>query len=304
MSRILVTGATGFIGRRTLEPLRAAGFEVHAVARAATSDDAVCWHAADLLDAPQRRAVVADVHPSHLLHLAWHEAAGPFWTAPENASWVAATIGLFEDFAAAGGTRAVLAGTCAEYDWQAPQPLSEDGPLRPATFYGACKDASHRVVAGLGERRGIEVAWGRVFHLYGPGEDERRLVAAVARALIAGERAETSTGDQVRDFLHVDDVARAFAALAGSNVTGPVNIASGRGVAIRRVVDLVAAATGSPELLRRGALRPREGDPPELVAAVTRLREEVGFEPAITLEDGLAATVAWWRERSERRPAG
>ena len=309
MSRILVTGANGFIGSHALGPLRAAGFEVHAVSRRPPAEDPpaaprpartdepapVRWHTADLLDASQRRAVVEQVRPSFLLHLAWYGTPGSVWAAPENASWVAATIGLMEDFAAVGGTRAVFAGTCAEYDWSARQPLREDGAIEPSTFYGACKDATRRVVTGLGDRHGIAVAWGRVFHLYGPREDDRRLVGGVARALTRGERAATSSGAQRRDFMHVDDVAAAFVALVGSDVTGEVNIATGRGVAIRRIVDIIAAAAGRPELLDLGALPARPGDPPELVADVARLREEVGFEPSFGLEDGLAATVDWWR---------
>jgi nucleoside-diphosphate-sugar epimerase len=261
----------------------------------------VRWHAADLLDPGRRRAVVERARPTPQLHLAWEATPGAFWTAPENASWVAATVGLMEDFAAAGGERAVFAGTCAEYDWSAPQPLREDGPLQPCTLYGACKDATRRVVAALGERHGIAVVWGRVFFLYGPGEDERRLVADVASRLVAGERAATSAGDQVRDFQHVDDVAAGFAALAAAGATGAVNVASGAGVAVRRVVELIAAAAGRPDLLDAGALAPRADDPPSIVADVTRLREEVGFVPSIALEDGLAATVDWWRARVARR---
>lgn len=298
--RVLVTGASGFIGARTLAPLLARGFEVHAAARrppAGRAPGDVEWHAADLLDVAQRRALVRDVAASHLLHLAWYAEPGTFWGARENAGWVAATIGLADEFAAAGGTRAVLAGTCAEYDWSSPQPLREDAPSAPATFYGACKDATRRVVDGLGERAGIEVAWGRVFFLYGPGEDERRLVASVARALAAGERAATSAGAQVRDFLHVQDVAGAFAALTDSAVTGIVNVASGEPVTVRHVVEELGRAAGRPELVDLGALPQRPGDPPRITADVARLRDEVGVTPAIGLADGLAQTLRWWRDQ-------
>jgi nucleoside-diphosphate-sugar epimerase len=298
--RVLVTGASGFIGRRALGALSRRGFEVHAVARGGApgnAPDEVAWHAADLLDGAARRGLLEAVGASHLLHLAWYAEPGRFWSARENAPWVAATVGLVDEFAAAGGRRAVLAGTCAEYDWSAPQPLAEDAVLRPATYYGVCKDATHRVVAGLAEQAALGLAWGRIFFLYGPGEDERRLVASVARALVAGERAATSPGTQRRDFLHVDDVAGAFAALLDSEVTGPVNVASGDPVEVRRVVAALARAAGRSDLLDIGAIPARSDEPDELVADVTRLRDEVGFVPGIDLERGIAQTLAWWRDR-------
>ncbi len=298
--RVLVTGASGFVGRQALAPLLDRGFEVHATGRGARAPadapDGVAWHTADLLDPAARRALVAAVGASHLLHLAWYAEPGKYWAARENAPWVAATVGLVDEFAAAGGARATLAGTCAEYDWTAPQPLREDAPLAPATYYGVCKDATRRVVEGLARATGISVAWGRIFFLYGPGEDERRLVASVARTLLAGERA--ATGCAVRDFLHVDDVAGALVALADSAVDGSVNIASGEGTSVRAIAESIAAAAGRPDLLDGGSLSPRPGDPDELVADVRRLRDEVGFTPRIALADGLAATVRWWRSRS------
>jgi nucleoside-diphosphate-sugar epimerase len=296
--RVIVTGASGFVGRRTLAALARRGFEVHAVARGGAPSGAcadVTWHAVDLLDGEARRALIDTVVASHLLHLAWYAEPGAFWAARENAAWVAATVALVDEFALAGGARAVLAGTCAEYDWSARQPMAEDAPLAPATYYGVCKDATRRVVAGLAERAGLQLAWGRIFFLYGPDEDERRLVASVARALVAGERAPSSAGTQRRDFMHVDDVAGAFAALLDSDVRGPVNIASGEAVAVRDIVRSLGRAAGRPDLLDVGALPSRPDDPPELAADVTRLRDEVGFEPAIGLDEGLAATVAWWR---------
>jgi nucleoside-diphosphate-sugar epimerase len=307
--RVLVTGASGFVGRRALEPLIERGFEVHAVGRAASAPaetpDGVAWHSADLLDAGARADLVAAVGASDLLHLAWYAEPGAFWAARENALWVAATVGLVDEFAAAGGRRATLAGTCAEYDWTAAQPLREDAPLSPTTYYGVCKDATRRVVEGLAERADLSLAWGRIFFLYGPREDPRRLVASVARALVAGERAPTSAGTQRRDFLHVDDVAGAFAALLHGDVGGAVNIASGEAVTVRSIAEQLAASAGRPDLLEVGALPDRAGDPRLIVADVGRLRGEVGFRPSFSLVDGLAATVSWWAERvrvSRERP--
>lgn len=292
MSRVLVTGASGFVGRPTVDALVAAGHEVHGVARSVGAVGAVKWHAADLLADPA--SVVADVRPEILVHLAWSAEHGRFWTDPANVDWVASSATMLRAFAASGGRRAVIAGTCAEYDWSlgGDDPLDEArSPVRPATLYGAAKAALHDLAAAFMDQEGLELAWGRVFFPYGAGEAPGRIVAAVAGSLLRGEVAETSAGTQVRDFIHVDDVGGAFAALAGSDVTGAVNIGTGAGVVLRDLIAQVAEAAGRPDLVRLGALPMREGEPRSLVADVSRLRGEVGFEPAVDLASGIAAEL-------------
>ena len=116
MRRVLVTGGAGFVGRHAVAALAARGFEVHGLGRTAP-DGAHAFHAADLLDPAQRRAAVQAASASHLLHLAWITTPGRYWQAPDNLDWTAASLDLVRMFREAGGTRAVVAGTCAEYDW-------------------------------------------------------------------------------------------------------------------------------------------------------------------------------------------
>jgi nucleoside-diphosphate-sugar epimerase len=256
----------------------------------------VRWHAADLLDAPQRRALAAAVGASHLLHLAWYAEPGAFWTAPENAAWVEASIRLLRVFADHGGKRVTMSGSCAEYDWTGAGRLSEhDTPVRPATYYGRCKAALASVGEGLAAERGFSFSWGRIFFVYGPHEQPGRLVSQVAEALVRGEPAPTSEGNQRRDFLHARDVAAAFVALLDSDVTGAVNIGSGSAVPVRQVVSEIADAAGRPDLVRWGEVPPRPGDPPLIEADVGRLRDEVGWRPAISLAEGIRETVEWWK---------
>jgi nucleoside-diphosphate-sugar epimerase len=295
VSRVLVTGATGFVGRHLLAPLTEAGHEVHAVStRPPTGEAGVVWHRSDLLAGA---GVVDEVAPEVLIHLAWYVEPGRFWTAPENVYWVEATLALLRAFAATGGRRAVLAGTSAEYDWAGRYERchEERTPRRPATLYGAAKDGLHQIAAAYAERMGFALAWGRIFFVYGPGEPGGRLVPSVGRAVLAGERVPTTAGEQVRDFMYVEDVARAFAAVADSDVTGPVNIASGEPLTVLEMVQSIAAAAGRPDLPQPGALPAREGDPSRLVADVGRLQDEVGFTPHTGVEEGVARTLDWLR---------
>lgn len=298
MSRVLVTGATGFVGRGSLAPLLAAGHDVHAVSTRPAPDwspAGVTWHEADLLASA---AVVAEARPERLLHFAWDAEPGRFWTSELNLRWVEASLAMLRAFAAAGGERAVLAGTCAEYAWADETHCVEDStPLAPATLYGAAKHALHVLAAAHARQHGYGLAWGRIFFVFGPGEDERRLGGSVAAALAAGRPAETSPGDQVRDFLYAPELADAFVALLASDVTGAVNVASGRPVALKELITALGEAAERPELVALGARAANPAEPAVLTADVARLRDEVGWAPTRSLAEAARETMAWWTAR-------
>lgn len=301
MSRVLVTGGSGFVGLPTLRALVGGDDEVHATTTRAEPPavPAVSWHRLDLADEGQLTELMRRLCPERLIHLAWYVEHGRFWEAPENIVWVERSLRLLRAFIDAGGRRALMLGSCAEYDWtSADGPLREtDAPIAPATLYGIAKDSLRRLADALTTRQGVELAWGRLFFLYGPREPAGRLVPSVIRSLLDGVAAKTTSGTQRRDFLHVEDVAGAIAALLDSSVTGPVNIASGQPVAVSEMVDLIAEAVGCPELVQVGALPDRASEPPLLVADAGRLTREVGYRPRWTLADGIADTVGWWREQ-------
>jgi nucleoside-diphosphate-sugar epimerase len=308
MSGVLVTGGSGFVGLPMLAQLAREGREVHALSTLRFPPEApgVRWHRVDLGDSGAVAALVDDVAPEMLVHLAWHVQHGSFWNAPENVLWVERGLSLVRAFVRAGGRRAVMLGTCAEYAWSdASTPLRETGsPLVPGSLYGVAKDALRRVVCAFAEQQDFELAWGRLFYLYGPREAPGRLVPSVIGKLLAGEVVEATSGKQRLDFLHVQDVAGALVALLDSRVTGAVNIASGQAVAVAEVVEELASLIGRPDLIRLGALPDRPGEPPLLVADIGRLREEVGFRPRWGMPDGLADAVRWWKEREPTAERG
>ncbi|MEZ5887455.1 MAG: NAD(P)-dependent oxidoreductase [Paracoccaceae bacterium] len=290
---VLLTGATGLIGRQAVGPLRAAGFRVLAASRAGGEVAGAEGVALDCLDRAAVRACLERHRPSHLLHLAWHDGARDRWSAPANIDWVGATLDLLRAFAAAGGKRAVLVGSCAEYDWSAAAraPLAEDAPLGPATLYGAAKAATGIAAVAAASALGLSLAWARPFFCYGPGEPEGRLFGDLIAGLRAGRAVDCTDGLQRRDFLMTEDLGRALAALVASTAEGPVNVASGEAPEVREVIVAFASAMGCPELIRLGA-RPRPaGDPPLIRADIARLRDEVGFRPVHDLASGVAATL-------------
>ena len=299
MKRIVLTGATGFIGRQCLSLLAARDNEVHAVSIDVPQQNptGIHWHQVDLLEAEQAKNLMATIRPSHLLHFAWYTIPGLYWTSLENIRWVQASLDLLQAFASNGGERVVIAGTCAEYDWNYGFCSERITPLAPATLYGTCKHALQTMLRAFAGQTNLSTAWGRIFFLYGPHEHPDRLVPSVIRSLLRGEPAFCSHGHQIRDLLHVEDVADAFVALLESNVTGPVNIASGQPVSIRDVIYMIAAEFNREDLIQLGALPTPHNDPPLLVADVRRLRHEVGWAPRYDLETGLKQTIEWWDQQ-------
>jgi len=300
MTRVLVTGASGYVGRQTLAPLARLGFEVHGLARRPLAEPACTWHALDLFDTAALAAAFAAIRPSHLLHLAWTTEHGKFWTDPANDAWRAATLDLVDRFIAAGGRRCVIAGSCTEYDWSGTAPLSETRtPLNPATPYGQAKAATFRAVQAKAAAAGLSYAHARLFFSYGPFEQPQRLVPVIIRALLKGEPARLTAGTQVRDFLDVRDLGRCLALLLASEVEGAVNVASGEGVSVASIAGLLGDMVGRPDLIQLGALPlPRE-EPASIIADISRLATEVGAKSEIELEQGLSDAVASWRRRFE-----
>lgn len=295
MKRVLVTGATGFVGAPATSFLFDRGFEVHALGRTPPLNERIRFQRCDILDIKAARAAVAEVRATHLLHLAWDVTPGRYWEAPENIDWVSASLHLVRAFAKAGGRRAVFAGTCAEYQWGAPRFFETKTPCVPATPYGTAKDTLRRQVEAYSSSAGLSVGWARIFYPFGPGEKPGRLVSDAIGALLRSKPFPTSHGRQLRDYLHVDDVAGAFAALVDSDVRGAVNVGSGRAVAVRTILETIAELIGNADCLRFGERVLPDSEPAIIEADATRLNQEVGFAPEYDLATGLAKTVAWWR---------
>ena len=290
---VLVTGASGLIGARTLEPLQALGFDVRGVARNPPVNPVCPFIAADLLDAQAMRAVLASVQPTHVLHCAWDVTHGKFWHAPENLDWAAASLLLAKAAAEAGVQRFVGVGTGAEYDWSddGVQPRRESDPAVPVTLYGQAKNTTRLLQEAYFRTTGTSFAWGRVFDLFGTGEAGSRLVPSAISALRAGQPFACRQGQLLRDYLAVEDVGLALAHLVASPVQGAVNIASGTPISLADLTRHIAAVIGCPDLLTVET-HPAQNQPLTIRPDITRLRQEVGAPPPPPLWTRVDAYLA------------
>lgn len=301
MKKILLTGASGFIGRHTIPFLINKGYEVHAVfhptKQDVIEDKNLFWHHCNLLNSEEQKRLIVKIKPTHLLHFAWDTTPEKYWISLENFHWVQASLGLLMSFVENGGKRAVFAGTCAEYNWNYGYCSEDLTPKQPATPYGACKHSLHEMVRHICYQTRISYAWGRIFFLYGPYEYPSRLVPSVICSLLQDKPAQCRHGDQIRDFLHVQDAACAFVSLLESSVTGPVNIASGNPIALKDIVNTIADKLNKRELVRLEESPHSLNEPRLLVAEANRLNNEIGWKPSYDLDRGLEQTIDWWKSQ-------
>ena len=293
--KLLITGANGFIGRHVVELLLRSGHQVHAVCGHNRVEGAIV-HQVDLLKSGAAAALMQDVRPERLLHLAWCAKPGVYWHSAENLNWVRASLELLESFQAYGGEHAVLVGSCAEYDWSGDSKcLEEQTPLSPSTLYGRCKNLTQELARLYACTYSMPLAWARVFNAFGPYEASGRLVPSVLQALLKGEPARCSHGEQLRDFLHVSDVAAALVHLLTIKADGVFNIGSGQAASIRFVVEYLAQQLDARALVKLGAVSVSASEPAYLVADNQRLLA-TGWQPRLSLTDGLDDALAWWRK--------
>lgn len=304
--KVLLTGAAGFIGSQVLRVLVEEGCDVSGVVRPGGNVRRIePWLSriavieADLHDADRLSMHVERLRPDLCLHLAWTTEPGQYLQSLENLALLDASCRLALALAKAGCRRLVGIGTCFEYDTDAGY-LSEGSPTRPRSLYAAAKLSLGALLLQLQPLTGMETAWVRLFYQYGPSEHERRLVPSVALALLEDRVAAVGAGTQVRDFLHVEDVARAIWAVARSGLTGVVNVGSGLPVTVREIVATVGALVGRPDRIAWGARPADPSDPPFICANNARLVQATGWEPRYGLEEGLRVTVDWWRQRIGR----
>lgn len=298
--KVLVTGATGFIGSHIARQLVKEGCEVYAVVR----DRSNLWRLNDILpqlqvvncdlsDFDRRDRYLAEIQPELCIHAAWYVVPGKYLTSPDNLMQLNASLTLAWRLAELGCRRFVGIGTCFEYD-TALGYLSEDSHTHPRSLYAASKLAVKEVLEQIANLTQMEVAWLRLFYQYGSFDDERRVIPSIICSLLRGQTAKLTLGEQIRDFLHVEDVATAVWAVAKSQESGVFNIASGKPVSVREVAMTIGSLLDRTDSIALGAL-PYSPSDPMFVCANNHRLIETGWMPHYSLKQGLQETISWWQ---------
>ncbi len=302
--RVLLTGASGFLGGHVARQAMAAGVQLHELGRRAGGHGAQ-FHAADLTDAAAVAQVVAMVRPNAVIHCA---APGVSYGAMEFTAMLEIAAGgtqaLYAACAALGEPPAVVhIGSGFEYA-ASDAPVCEDAPTIPsASLYGAAKAASSTVAQD--HATSLRIMLLRPFHIYGAGEAAQRLGPMLIAKARAGERVALTGGEQQRDFLHVDDCARciwvALATAGRANAGGArdcgvtvLNCGSGTAITLRHFIALLAMElrrAGLEPDLALGALPYRAHEPMVSLPDLARLHDTLDWRPRVSLEQGIADLV-------------
>lgn len=300
MEKVLLTGASGFIGRRVAAAaVRRPDWKVYALSSGRKKQsgevyapgDSACAVQADLCQPAQIDALLAEINPGIIIHLAWEVEATGFANSSTNLQWMESSLRLLRDFAAAGGRRFIFGGTCDEYRcWNGH--FSEYRISQKRTVYAESKAAFGAVGEKFCKHSGVDFVSAKIFSVYGENDRPFRAIPSAIRSFLARERFVCRTPDSAWDYIHVDDVANALVQIAASNYRGAVNVGTGRPHLMGDIFTRIAEKMDC-----RGLLSLEEGSHAStfLVADTAILREKIGYQCTVSIDEGLERTISWWR---------
>ncbi len=274
-NRILITGATGFVGKQVIKRLCDLDVKIYLVLRPGKEN---IFHD---IDAVQSIIFSDDVFKESpawwaekckdidiVLHLAWYAEPGQYLESPLNEECYKGTSSIAQGAVLAGVKRFIGIGTCFEYKFSE-LPLEISSPLDPKTPYAKAKVKTFNYLSEFFDSHDVEFLWCRLFYLFGEGEDERRLIPFLRKSLAAGKEVELTSGDKIKDYLDIQEASKIIASLAINIHTGPYNVCSGQGVTIQSLAENIADEYDGRSLLKFGKLERASYDPPYIVGKKT-----------------------------------
>lgn len=300
--KVLVTGIGGFVGSFFARLLMNQGYDVHGIVRTTTDLwriqdilSSIHLFSADLQDYSRINTYLKELKPDWCIHLAWYAVPGKYLQSSENLNSLQASLNLVSQLAQLGCQRFIGVGTCFEYDFSFGY-LSESSPTKPLTLYAATKVALATTLSQLSAMTKMETVWVRLFYQYGEQENANRLIPAIICSLLKDEEVKTTKGEQIRDFLHIEDVASALLEISQSKLTGIVNIGSGQPITVREIALKVGEILNKTHLINFGALPYRANDPMFICANNFLLKEKTNWQIQYDWVTGLTQTIDWYKK--------
>ncbi len=293
--KILLTGASGFIGAAFAKAALAHGHQIAALVRPdapvvtdSSTPANMTWLRGSIAEPPWDKIVA--FAPETCVHAAWVTAPKVAYDSPQHFDCFEWSKTFLTGAVERGVRHVVSLGTCIEYELGR-QPLVEDRtPLKPIGPYPTAKNQLRLFLEEESRRAGFSLCWPRVFYAYGVGEHPGRLCSSIIQKLKAGEKITLKTPASTKDYVYVTDVANALMTVVDQRFAGAINICPGIGVTILELAQTLAGLLGRPELVVTPA-EPAEDPMGFVVGDSTRLRA-LGWKPEYDLRRGLGAMVA------------
>ncbi len=302
--RALVTGASGFLGSYVVDALLQRGEQVAILCRESSN----LWRLSDTLDQvsvirgdisrlEQVRDQVKEFSPDTIFHLAWQGVLSRDRDSGDQIDTnLFGSVALVRLATELKCQTFVGLGSQAEYGTQ-PDLVDEHAPLRPTTAYGVAKASTSQISEFLLEQADIRFVWLRLFSCYGPKDNPEWLIPYVIRTLARGERPVLTLAEQMWDYLYIADAAEAiYLAAKSEGAHGIFNLGSGNAYRLRDVIEQVRDLVDPSLPLGFGEREYAVDQVMHLQANITRLRNAIGWQPNVSLSEGLQKTVEWFRE--------
>ncbi|MCQ2491253.1 MAG: GDP-mannose 4,6-dehydratase [Ruminococcus sp.] len=307
--KALIIGGAGFVGAYLIRELSTAGAEVHATCLPSESITETCFtHTLDIMDIGSISALLAEVAPDVIFHLAAQSSVAVSWKKPQLTANinVVGSINVLEAVRAAEkkDIRIIMIGTGEEYGFirEGACPLSEDEPLNPGNIYAATKACQEMISRIYVRAYDMDIVMVRAFNHSGPAQSDIFVISDFCRQIAEIEKGmrppEIRVGNlsAMRDFTDVRDVVRAYRLLAEKGTRGRVyNIGRGRAVKIQYILDTALSFSDTEISVTNDPARMRASDTPLIEPDVSLVHGDTGWKAEITMEQTSRDTLDYWR---------